>query len=105
MGQRRIAPAVPHRPSGAAGVPAFVQSAVPPRRAVPWNLAAVSPGTLDAQVDMARARQLDATLTGFWSAIRFSAGMLIVTGVFVLAHGLVFVYELAGTYASEPERP
>ena len=44
-------------------------------------------------------------LARIWSAIRFSAGMLILTGVFVLAHGLVLVHELTDASASEVERP
>jgi hypothetical protein len=38
---------------------------------------------------------MSATLTRTWSQLRFTAGMTILSAVFVISHGLVLVHELA----------
>lgn len=45
---------------------------------------------------------MSATLTRTWSRLRFTAGMTILSAVFVISHGLVLVHELThGEEASQ----
>lgn len=48
---------------------------------------------------------MSTTLARTWSQLRFTAGMTILSAVFVISHGLVLVHELARGEAESHRAP
>ena len=72
------------------------------RTSAPLGRAQITSGTIAAVPGMDR-RVYATAAARTWSALRFGTGMAILSVVFVLSHGLIFVHELA--QRSSPTEP